>query len=106
MRRFLYRLSLAGPSKSSVPHKSIVIASTFTSPLEVRRPLLEVGVRALARLVGRVRGRERVDAVSHRRREIRFAPADDQLLLEPDGLGAGRQDLRDDLVDRGSQPIV
>src|ERR1700752_3404614 len=79
MRRFLYRSSLAGPSKSSVPHRSIVIASIFTgSTLEVRRSLLEVGVRTLARLVGCVRSGERVDPVAHRGREICLAPADDQ----------------------------
>src|SRR5437588_12799983 len=109
MRRFLYRLSLAGPSNSSVPQRSIVIVSTFTlhpSPLEIRRSFFQISVHTLARLVGRVRGGERIDPIAHRGREVGLAPADDQLLLQSDRLGAAREDGRDEFLGGGAQAAV
>src|SRR5215813_9732388 len=106
MRRFLERLSLAGPSKSSVPHRSTMIASTFTvSPFEAGSTLLQVGVHAFARLGGRVRGGERVDPVAHRGREVGLAPADDQLFLQADGLRAARENPVDELLGGGAQAV-
>src|SRR5437879_12549462 len=105
MRRFVYRLSLAGLSNSSVPQWSIVIVSTFTlhpSPLEIRRSFFQISVHTLARLVGRVRGGERIDPISHCGREVGLAPADDQLLLQSDRLGAAREDCRDEFLGAGA----
>src|SRR5262249_43911417 len=71
------------------------------SPPEAGSTLLQVGVHAFARLGGRVRGGERVDPVAHRGREVGLAPADDQLLLQADGLPAAPENPRDELLRGG-----
>ena len=59
---------------------------------EPRRALLEKGAHRLARLVGGIGLGERVDAGLDGRAQIRVAPPDDQLLLEPDRLWATRDE--------------
>src|SRR5262249_46007146 len=58
---------------------------------EARRAFLEEGVRALARLARRVRLGERVDAVVDGGAQVGVAPADHELLLEPDGGRSARE---------------